>query len=213
MTQTDIFGDRDAILKVWQDERRSRDFNASLMWENLKFFSVLISAIITADTFFLKFASEVTNSTVISLFSIPVNMIYLFSIPIPILVIFLSKYGKQDLRRRWSRTLEAIAHLSKLENLLGLDKEVAGKLTNFKNDTYLFDRFTKDTKHMGCQDDFIKKVMKEDKKAMKKETKENESVKGNMYIAMRKVYFVFYVMGYFLIFIHIVAAFLLTAGT
>jgi hypothetical protein len=50
----DIFGDRESILKVWIDERRSRDVNASLMWENLKYFTVLISGIITIDTFFLK---------------------------------------------------------------------------------------------------------------------------------------------------------------
>jgi hypothetical protein len=56
-SQKDIFTDKEKMLKVWIDERRSRDFSAGLMWENLKFFATLISAVITVDTFFLKFSN------------------------------------------------------------------------------------------------------------------------------------------------------------
>ena len=39
MTIGDILGHEESMLKVWVDERRSRDVNASLMWENLKLFA------------------------------------------------------------------------------------------------------------------------------------------------------------------------------
>lgn len=105
----DIFHDRESMMKVWIDERRNIDVNASLMWENLRFFSVLITAIITANTFFLNLT--VNNPSLGN---------GVFSLVLPSLVILLSIFGYRDMGRRWERTLEPIAHLNKLEELLGL---------------------------------------------------------------------------------------------
>jgi hypothetical protein len=169
----DIFGDRESMLKVWIDERRSRDFNASLMWENLKFFSGLISAIITVDTFFLKFTLDGSMGSKYT------SELTFFSIVLPILVLVLSLCGRNDLRRRWKRTLEAIAHLSKLENLLGLDKSVKEKVHVLAKDNYLFQRFSKSTKNIDSEKDYIYREMNED----------------NMYTSMKNVYNVLITIG------------------
>lgn len=47
--EKDIFQDKVKLLDIWKDERRSRDISTGLMWENLKFFSLLISGLITAN--------------------------------------------------------------------------------------------------------------------------------------------------------------------
>ncbi len=104
------------MLKVWIEERRSRDVSVDLMWENLKFFSVLISGIITANASFLKLTFD--NLTL---------GYAVYSLVLPFLIISLSFCGKSDLKRRWKRTLELIAYLNKLEDLLGLNETVTKK--------------------------------------------------------------------------------------
>lgn len=164
-----IFEDPKFALKVWLDERRSRDVSAGLMWENLKFFSILISGLITANTFFLGFIFDNAspgNALVILGYS-------LTTFALPILIIYLSLCGVLDLKRRWERTLEATAHLTKLEELVGLRSSRPEKREVFEKDNYLFQRYFKETIGIVSEDDFKEKKMKK---------------KPNMYTAMRKVY-------------------------
>jgi hypothetical protein len=148
MSKGSFFEDRDGLLRVWLDERRSRDFSASLMWENIKFFCSFISALITADTFFISFVEE---------FKLQAPSQQLILIPIlPSIVIAMSILGQRELKRRWSRTLEAIAHLLKLESLLGLNDPLSGKISIFTNDEYLFDRYAKGKNEIKSEDDFRK---------------------------------------------------------
>lgn len=175
--QKDIFQDKDKLLEIWKDERRSRDFNATLMWENIKLFSVLIPAIITVDTFFLGF---ILSNSLPGYYAV-VTLVF------PGLVIGLSWFGFSDLKRRWDRTLEAIAHLNKLEGLLGLHTPRENKFV-FKNDSHLFQRWydslkDKTGEDIGTERDFIDKKMYE----------------GNMYNAMRNVYRVFGILGNILV--------------
>jgi hypothetical protein len=140
-----IFQDKSKLLDIWKDERRSRDNSADLMWENLKFFSVLITALITANTFFLNLAVDnlsLGNS--------------LFSLVLPSLIILLSIFGYRDMARRWRRTLEAIAHLIKLEGLLGLREPIPEELRNaLKENSRLFERSFNTTQGYDTQDKFI----------------------------------------------------------
>ena len=93
MTIGDMLGHEESMLKVWVDERRSRDVNAGLMWENLKLLLYLIPAIITIDTFFLQaiFDNELPENTSGFRF-----LIFLF----PSLVITLSLIGESNLKEK-----------------------------------------------------------------------------------------------------------------
>jgi hypothetical protein len=173
-TPTDIFTDKENMLKVWIDERRSRDYSVGLMWENLKLFSVLIPAIITANSFFLGLTLDDRSWSVYDL----------LSIVFPVLIVSLSMYGNKDLRRRWRRTMEAIAHLRKLEKLLGLDSPVPGGLKVFKNDTHLFQRYTNSSEGITAEKDYMDQNMDKSK-----------GEEDNMYTAMRRIYWVFIIIG------------------
>jgi hypothetical protein len=174
-SKEDIFDDRESILEVWKDERRSRDKSADLMWENLKLFSLLIPAVITVDTFFLGFMFDNPSH----------DFIYglaLLSSVLPGLVIALSWCGSRDLKRRWERTLESIAYINKLEGLLGLREEIPKDKRVFENDRHLFERHFQETKDIKTESEFKAKKM----------------YTNNMYTAMNKVYSIFIIIGLFL---------------
>ena len=140
---------------------------------------VLIPAIITIDTFFLQaiFDNESPENT--SDNKSPENtfglrfLIFVF----PILAITLSLIGESNLKRRWERTLESIAHLNKLEDLLGLRGDLPKNRTVFLKDKP--ERYFREIKEEGVaidtEDDFI----------------EQKRLKNNMYRPMRRVYAVF----------------------
>jgi hypothetical protein len=189
-----IFQDKSKLLEIWKDERRSRDNSASLMWENLKLFSVLIPAIISVDTFFLGFIFD--NSSQNHTYGLA-----LLSLVLPVLVIALSIFGISDLYRRWKRTLEAIAHLLKLEGLLGLHEYYTGKL--LKGDNHLFERYYRDTKCIKIEKDI--KTGKDIKTQVDIETEDDfikkNILKNNMFTAMLLVYFALAGIGVFLLII------------
>jgi hypothetical protein len=194
MTIGDILGHEESMLKIWIDERRSRDVNASLMWENLKLFSVLIPTIITVGTIFLRVALDpsLTKYT---------DQLLLGSLVFPSLVILLSACGIIDLHRRWKRTLEAIAHLLKLEALLGLHEYYEGKV--LRRDKHLFERYYRDTKCIKTEKDAT--TGKDIKTQVDIET-EDEFIKrnirkSNMFTVMLAVYIILIVMGIFLLYL------------
>jgi hypothetical protein len=184
----DIFTDKERMFKIWLDERRSRDKSADLMWENLKYFSVLISGLITANAFFHKLTFDNLTLGYAS-----------FSLMLPILIILLSFCGKSDLKRRWRRTLESIAYLNKLEDLIGLNEPVTGKINVLKGDDYLFQRYH-DSTFREEKDPKTGKVIKTDIKTVN-EYRDYWMYKDNMYRAMKRVYYVLGSIGGFLVFV------------
>lgn len=187
-SDSDIFTNRERLLKIWLDERRSRDNSADLMWQNLKYFSVLISGLITANAFFLKLTFD--NLTL---------GYALFSLMFPSMIMLLSFCGKSDLKRRWKRTLESIAYLNKLEDLLGLNESVSGKINVLKGDSHLFQRYhdstVKEEKDRKTGD-----VIKTDIKTVE-EYRDYWMYKDNMYRAMKRAYYVLGIIGLFLVFV------------
>jgi hypothetical protein len=173
----DIFKDKESLLKVWLDERRSRDVSAGLMWDNLRLFSVLIPAVITVDTLFLNFIYEPSMKEH-TLQLLPISLAF------PAVVISLSVAGFMDLFRRWKRTLEAIVHLNKLEDLLGLNEPLPQDKKVFEKDTHLFQRYHDETKDFKTEKDFIKK----------------NRFKFNMFTSMMIVYVIFVIIGGLLLF-------------
>ena len=143
------------------------------MWNNLKLFSVLIPALISVNAFFLQanFGESFSGYSVISLV-------------FPVMIISFSWCGNRDLKRRWRRTLEAIAHLSRLEDLIGMHESIDNKGKIFKKDSRLFPRFYDGVKSFDKQKDFI----------------EANIYKDNMYTAMSKVYWIFGIIGVILFF-------------
>jgi hypothetical protein len=188
-SQDDVFGNKERLLKIWSEERKSRDFNATLMWENLKLFSVLIPAIITVDTFFLKMTLDNSLAEYTAILS-------LFSLVFPIMIISLTLCGNSDLRRRWERTLEAIAHLHKIEDLLGLNEPVTGRINVLKDDSHLFQRYYDNTKHtIKKKDNTGKTIEKEEDIKSEQDFIDKKLYEHNMYTAMRNVYWVFGIIG------------------
>lgn len=175
-SEKSIFDDRESLLKIWSEERKSRDFNASLMWENLKFFSLLISGLITANTFFLGFIFDNSSPR-----PSEINVGYsLVTFVLPGLIMYLSWSGHRDLKRRWNRTLEAIVHLTKLEDLLGLREFLPPYSDVFSEDTHLFERYIKDTEGFDSGQKFI----------------DNRRTRGpNMYTHMKRVFVGLFVIG------------------
>jgi len=174
-----IFEDRDSLIKIWSVERRSRDFMASLMWENVKTFSTLISALITADIFFLRFLLEDMGSS----FQQHLVSVKFLSLILPTLIMAMSILGERELRREYVRLLESIVHLAKIENLLGLEQklpDIDGRV--FPGDKYLFQRWVTDRMKFKTSEDFIK-----------------SRLKGyNMYTCMRIIYIITFLVGLFL---------------
>jgi len=93
-------------LDVWKDERGSRDNGVGLMWENMRFYSVLIPSIITVYTLFLGLINQPLLTGYASGF---LKVSWAF----PSAIIVVSAFGIIDLYCRWNRILEEIAHLRK----------------------------------------------------------------------------------------------------
>jgi len=181
LVMTAAIEDKDLLIKILLDERRSRDFQAALMWENVKFFSTLISALITADILLLRLFLDLKMRS-----SIPLLLLYLM---LPGFIMSMSYMGERDLKRRWKRILEAIANCSKIESLLGVDTEISGKLRVFQKDRYLFpERWFKSRSKYSTTEDFI----------------EGELKPENMYTQMRKIYFITSLVGLLLVVLHVV---------
>jgi hypothetical protein len=47
----------EVLIRVWENERISRNFAVKLMWENMKYFSILIGSLLTAYTALLGYIS------------------------------------------------------------------------------------------------------------------------------------------------------------
>jgi|ERR671910_430012 hypothetical protein len=54
-----IFDDRENLIKIWIEERRSRDFSANLMWENVK--NLTIFTILNSECSFAEFPNLKTE--------------------------------------------------------------------------------------------------------------------------------------------------------
>jgi len=185
-----IFNDPDQLVRIWENERETRNLNVKLMWENMKYFGALISALIAASVALVGFTLD---KHVPVLFPILIIILQFF-------IIFLAEYAKRDLRERRKRFFLIVTHLLKLEVLLGLySKENSEKLkeklreTNLKDDDFLFTQYERNLhiiegngKHDTEQ--FINNKMNGKKEYS--ENNESESDKHNSYSIMSNVYLI-----------------------
>ena len=167
MTDNGIFDDKDKLIEIWKDERRSRDVSAQLMWENVKFFTTIIGALITAHMTLLGFVKSS---------GIPQWIFYGSLITFPGSILLLSIFAEKDLKRRWKRVMDAIVNLSKLEGLIGLYADIGDKLKSFKSDRFIFKRYKESADKFESSDEFIKFF--------------SSTKQDNMYSSMRWIYYI-----------------------
>jgi hypothetical protein len=142
----DIFDKPDRLLKIWENERTTRNFNTQLMWENIKFFVGLVGVLLSAHMVLLGFFWNIMDHG-----SLKWPGIALLVFPSAISLV--SYLGWKDSQMRWQRFLLVATHLLKLEDLLGLHVDISGKLTYFK-DKYLFPDYQRNFTQYEDYEDF-----------------------------------------------------------
>jgi len=202
-----IFGDRENLIKIWLDERRSRDFSAKLMWENIKNMSFLIGALITADIALMNFLVSIQTHEVFL-----VKWLLLFPF-LPVMIIIMSHFAENDLKKRWRRVLEAITHLIKMEDLLGLYKKPPIQFEIFKNDEYLFERWKENASKYSSSKEFIngelsprgvKRHSRQSRSQRETKNKDYEAEEdGNIYTFMKNIYVTTTIIGSSLVIVHV----------
>jgi len=179
----------EVLIRVWENERNSRNFAVKLMWENMKYFSILIGSLLTAYTALLGYIS--TNPISFAIYSIAIfNIMILF--PIPAFIIVLALYARNDLIERRRRFLLVVTHLLKLEQLLGLHQKMGDRLEYFKADEYLFAEYRNNLSQGESKKNFIDFHMSE---------------KPSTFKAMQNVYIIFIVIAVVLILFGIIVLF------
>jgi len=156
-TPNDIFSDPNLLMRIWENERKTRDFAVKLMWENMKYFGILIGSLLTAYTALLGYIT----TTPIFFTTYPITIIFnsMILFPVPVVIIILAWYARNDLIQRQRRFLLVVTHLLKLEDLLGLHKDISDKLIHFKEDKYLFFEYQKNLSKCDTTEAFIELEM------------------------------------------------------
>ena len=154
---SNLFDDPDRLFRIWEIERRTRDLNVKLMWENMKYFGSLISGLITASIALVGFIFDIDNNGV---FLILIIILQIF-------IIYLAHYAKKDLQERQKRFFLVVSHLLKLEVLLGFYEDISQKLkdTRFDEDKYLFGEYQKNLVKEKATETDKKKDFTEDKRS------------------------------------------------
>lgn len=148
----DIFENKELLVKIWENERYSRNFAVKLMWDNMKYFGTIIAGLLGLYSTLLGHFFTTTNNN--GLFNL------LFLVPIPATVIALSWFARKDLIQRRRRFLLVVTHLLKIEELLGLHEDLTGRLKHFTVDRNLFPHYHKDLLKASSTDEYIEKEMR-----------------------------------------------------
>lgn len=129
------------------DLKRQTDFQASLMWENLKFYSSITVAAVTAYVVVLGLFIAIINVNKLAI---------LITIALPALMIITSVQGERDLRRRWRRMLEVITTSAKIEEYVGLrSKRNFGPKVFPKDEWFISPRFVESESKYEKAQDFV----------------------------------------------------------
>ena len=170
----DIFT-KERLLKIWQAERETRNYNTTLVWENVKFFVSLIGGLLTAHSVLLGLFLNVASYDTLTWFGVKSNVFGLGLLVFPAAIFILSYCGWRDLKMRWERFLLVVTHLLKLEDLLGIHEDIGDKVTQMKKGEQ-YKRLFPDYYHNFLNYDSYEKF------------REEEMKKRNTYTSMRYVY-------------------------
>lgn len=120
-----IFNDSDNLVKVWQTINDKAYLQIGYVRENIKFFSMLIVALIMSHATILAVDPKIFNP-ILKGFSLVI---------VSTTLIILTFSGLRSVKRDYRRFLELIAYSAKLEELLGLLEQRKTKL--FEKDNYI----------------------------------------------------------------------------
>ena len=123
-----ILEDQEKLLFLYREFSDKEKFAISNVWLNVKFFTTISSALLTASIAVFKVIrnpAALGGSDIQSLFLLVV---------LPIMVVLISLIGIKNLEREYSRFLEWISVIEKLREKLGLYEEVTFR--KFPRDRY-----------------------------------------------------------------------------
>jgi len=164
----EIFDDRKSMLVVWQTLMDRAYSHLKFLLETTRFYFLLISALLTI---YAVVAGIEMKSIQIPWKIFSLGFLSLF-------IIFFAKIGSKTLRRQYSRFLEFVAYLAKVEEIIGLSNPKKTEI--FKEDEYLFNRFVKKRKLYDSSNAFIEGELEK---------------KDKLYWDMRLVYKLFMLIG------------------
>jgi len=109
-----------AVLGRLMDEV---DTFVRLLWEKIKFFATLLSALITIDVYY----TNILLSTQIDKPYIAI-LLAVISFAVPTVIISVAIIGHDELKRRWARLIETLTFRAKVEAIIGLHRDFPDKL-------------------------------------------------------------------------------------
>lgn len=147
-TEYNIFDNPDQLIKIWENERITRNYTIDLMWQNVKYFGTVFGALLVAHMALLGFLWPANGNSMLP-FTIRVTVLIF-----PVSIIALSFYANSHLKLLHNRFLLVVTHLLKLEDILGLHNDISQILPHFKQDKYLFPKYKENLK-FATTDEFI----------------------------------------------------------
>lgn len=173
-----------------------------LLWENVKFFASLLTALVTIDIYLTNmiYSINIENHPISPILSI-------FSLILPILILALTFIGQSELRRRWARLVENVASRAKVEALLGIHNDLSEefkKLGVLSDDKYIHQRFAEVFRKYRSTDELIQRELTISKRP--------DILRGkNFYVMMSRIYTIFKVISIILLALKIliISAFIL----
>lgn len=191
MVDFDPFADERLLMALLMDERRTLDLDASLMWENLKFFVPIVTLLITADLTLTEFFLVYGRGMII---------LPMVTSLVGVLVIALSFFGFSDLKERFRRMLMITTHVQKLELRLGIRAKMEpGFFEPYPDDVFLFqfhgDRLGKFRTSQAFLDDALRPLSPDGK------------LRRNMLWRMAPAYAILVAFGLVLVILNVVLAF------
>jgi len=167
-----------------------------LLWENIKFFAMLLSALITIDVYY----TNILLSTQIDKPYIAI-LLAAISFAVPIVIISVAIIGHDELKCRWARLIETLTFRAKVETILGLHRDFSDKFVEtgiFPGDKYIYQRFTEAYKSFSTSEDFIRYEVSPRKRGG------HILREKNFYMMMSRIYLVFKAIGVLLLIVKIV---------
>lgn len=181
------------LIEVYRSIQREIHEFVKLMWENVKFFTTLLTMVLTVDISLTQFFIQKSISELRLMF-------FSISMFLPFLIMLISYIGFLELKRRWMRLSEALTIWGKVGVLLGLHNDISDELKKagiFPEDRYIFQRFTEQFKRYKSSEEFIKSSVKR--------MQGKDLIKSrNFYLMISKVYIVFFIIGIILILVKII---------
>ena len=166
-----------------------------LLWEKIKFFATLLSALITIDVYY----TNILLSTQIDKPYIAI-LLAVISFAVPIAIISVAIIGHDELKCRWARLIETLTFRAKVETILGLHRDFSDKFVEtgiFPGDKYIYQRFTEAYKSFSTSEGFIRCEVSPRKRGG------HILREKNFYAMMSRIYLVFKAIGVLLLIVKI----------